>query len=221
MKFKWTGLATLAVIALFELSVAQAHQGQSEAPPTTAPLPARVASSEPPSSARSNPFPVDLGGGGSFSLLDHNGVPRTDQDFHGSYMLLFFGYVNCKSMCTVALRRIAAALDGLGDRADRLQPAMITVDPERDTLEVMRRELPKLHPRMLGLTGSESSLAEAYRAFSLKPYTVGLDPEGDAVLSHSSYAYLMGLEGELLTLIPPILGPERIAEIISSYITEQ
>lgn len=167
--------------------------------------------------AQSPRFPLKLGG--AFRLVDHNAVSRSDEDFHGRYLLVFFGYANCQSMCTVGLRRIAQAVDALGAAGTLVQPVMITVDPDRDTLDVLRLELEKIHPRFLGLTGSREALDAAYRAYRLKPGLVGTDLAGNAVISHSSYIYLMDPDGTLATLFPPILSPQRMSEIIASYLT--
>ncbi|MDH3376947.1 MAG: SCO family protein [Gammaproteobacteria bacterium] len=164
-----------------------------------------------------NRFPVNLGG--PFKLIDHHGATRTDHDFPGQYLLIFFGYANCKSMCMVGLRRMTEAIEHLGKKGDAIQPLMITVDPDNDTQQTMREALPKIHPRLLGLTGSSQALAQAYDAYKMKPRSIGLDPEGDTVVNHTSYIYLVGLDGKFLTLIPPIIASERIAEIILKYLS--
>lgn len=162
-------------------------------------------------------FPVKLGG--PFELIDHHGATRTDRDFPGQYLLVFFGYANCKSMCTVGLRRMTEAIEHLGESGNSIQPLMITVDPDNDTQEVMRQALPKIHPRLLGLTGSQEALAQAYSAYKIKPNNVGVDSEGDMVINHTSYIYLVGPDGAFLTLIPPILASERMGEIILKYLS--
>jgi protein SCO1/2 len=109
-------------------------------------------------------------------------------------------------------------VDALGAAGKAVQPVMITVDPDHDTPEVLRRELEKIHPRLLGLTGSRQALDIAYRAYRLKPELVGTDLAGNTVVSHSSYIYLMERDGTLATLFPPILSPQRMSEIIASYL---
>ena len=162
-------------------------------------------------------FPVNLGG--PFELIDHNGALRTDRDFPGQYLLVFFGYANCKSMCPVGLRRMTEAIEHLGEIGNAIQPLMITVDPDNDTQETMRAALPKIHPRLLGLTGSAQALAQAYDAYKIGPSNVGADPEGDMVVNHTSYIYLVGPDGKFLTLIPPIIASERMGEIILKYLS--
>ena len=83
--------------------------------------------------------PVVLGG--PFTLTDHDGKPRTDKDFRGKFMLIFFGYTFCPDVCPTTLAVEAEALKILGQRAERIAPIFITVDPKRDTPEVMRSYL--------------------------------------------------------------------------------
>lgn len=163
------------------------------------------------------PFPVDFDA--HFNLIDHHGTPRTETDFSGQYVLVFFGYVNCQSMCSTALKRVSLALEELDATGKRVQPVMITVDPERDTLEVMREKLPAMHPRLLGLTGSAEALEVAYRSYHVSPPRyVGDDTDANAVFSHNSYLYLMSPSGDFLTLIPPILDPPKLAKVIAKYV---
>lgn len=179
---------------------AEAHRKQDpESPPTPA-----------------LPFPVDIKA--EFSLINQDGQPVTHTDFAGKPMAIFFGYANCEAICSVALPRLGAALDLLGDDADALVPLLITVDPDRDSPETMGPALAKWHPRLRGLTGSEDALAKARDAFQVQSEKVFDDPEGNPIYSHGSFIYLIGGDGKVLTLLPPILGPERMAEIIRSYL---
>ena len=92
--------------------------------------------------------------GGPFALTAASGEPVTDQSFRGRYVLLYFGYTSCQDVCPVTLTSVAAALDLLGPRAVRVQPLFVTVDPQRDTQEVLRRYVSAFTPRLVGLTGT-------------------------------------------------------------------
>lgn len=166
--------------------------------------------------AKGTPFPVQLGG--PFDLIDHNGDRRTEKDFLGRHLLVFFGYANCPGICSAALPSMAAAVDRLGDAADSVQPVLITVDPEWDTPQEMRRVLSDLHPRILGLTGDEDALAAVREAYQVKFSKVGDDIFGKPIYSHGGFVYLMGPDGELEAVIPPILSPEAMAGIIRRYV---
>ena len=95
---------------------------------------------------------------------------------------------------------------------------MITVDPRRDTVATMGPALAKFHPRLRGLTGSDKALAAARAAFQVDTAEVLTDADGNPVYSHGSFIYLIGADGKVRTVLPPILGPERMAEIIASYL---
>ena len=162
------------------------------------------------------PFPVDIQA--KFALIDHDGRAVTEQDYAGKTMAIFFGYASCPAICSVAMPRLGAALDLLGDKADGVAPLLITVDPERDTVGAMGPALAKWHPGLIGLTGSEDALAEARKAFQVERSKVMDDPEGNPIYAHGSFIYLVGPDGKVRTLLPPILGPERMAELIESYL---
>ncbi|WP_425405761.1 SCO family protein [Hwanghaeella sp.] len=167
-------------------------------------------------SDKAAPFPVQLGG--PFDLIDHFGERRTDRDFLGRYLLVFFGYANCPGICSAALPSMAAAVDALGDAADMVQPVLITVDPEWDTPQEMRRVLSELHPRLLGLTGEKEDLSAIREAYQVEVAKVGDDIFGKPIYSHGGFVYLMGPDGRLETVIPPILSPAQMATIIRSYL---
>lgn len=156
--------------------------------------------------------------GGDFQLVDQFGNNRTSKDPDGRYQLLFFGYANCKAICSVVFPRMAEVVDRLEGEGVIVTPVLITVDPSRDTRESLAATVSKFHPRMIGLTGSEARLEEAYRAFQIDKKVVFEDPEHGAVYAHGSYIYLLAPDGSFKTLFPPILGPDRIARLVRDYI---
>ena len=157
--------------------------------------------------------------GGDFKLLDQFGRERTSASPEGQYQLLFFGYANCKAICSVALPSMSAAIDILDDKNLAVTPLLVTVDPERDTVDNMAKPLKALHPRMVGLTGSEAALQAAYDAFQVQKSLVYEHPEEGPIYAHGSFIYLLGPDGDFKTLMPPILAPERIAELTLEYIS--
>lgn len=161
-------------------------------------------------------FPVNFSG--EFELMDQYGELRSSADYRGDHLLVFFGYLSCPFMCSQTLHSIAAALDSLGEKAERVNAVMITVDPKNDTFDQMRAAMPKIHPRMVGLTGSAEQLKSAYSAFRIEPRAVEAEWNGTAVISHASYIYLMGPDGGFRTLMPPILPPDTMADIIGRYL---
>jgi protein SCO1/2 len=121
-------------------------------------------------------------------------------------------------MCSLTLGRIGKALELLGDDVNRLSPLIITVDPARDTSESLGPALQKYHPSLIGLTGTNIQLQQAYKMYKQKPIAVEDDWQGDPVISHSSYIYLMDPQGNFQTLFPPILNAESMAKIMQKYI---
>lgn len=190
--------AALAALALLALPAA-AHDGHRHTPQAA------------PAPEAASPFPVALGG--PFRLIDQHGRPRTEADPEGRHQLLFFGYATCEAICTVALPRMAEMAERAAAAGLRATPVLVTVDPARDTPAAMRAALPKLHPDFIGLTGDEAALAAARRAFQVEAKVVFEGPTGP-VYAHGSFIYLLSPQGEVLTLIPPIVDPEAGAAIL-------
>lgn len=137
--------------------------------------------------------------GGAFSLIDHTGIAVTEKNFQDKYMLVFFGFTNCPSVCPLGLSRMIRALKKIDDFESKITPVFITVDPERDTPERMTTYLGHYHSSFVGLTGSEEQLEQvktAYRAYSFK----SKDPDSDNYsYDHSSMIYLMDKQGQYIT----------------------
>lgn len=158
--------------------------------------------------------------GGDYELVDHNGNRRTSVSPDGKFQLLFFGYSNCKAICSVALPNLAEAVDLLEGMNAAVTPVLITVDPERDTVEVLSQSVGDIHPELVGLTGAQGKLDEAYKAFNLEKKFLFEHVDEGAVYSHGSFIYLLGPDGSFKTLFAPVISPVRIAEISAGYIAE-
>ncbi|QOZ72176.1 protein SCO1/2 [Bradyrhizobium arachidis] len=153
--------------------------------------------------------------GGPFELIDQTGKPRSDRDFRGRLMLVYFGFTYCPDVCPTDLMAIGQALEQLGPDADAVQPVFITLDPERDTAEHLAEYVPLFHPRLLGLTGSLDAIeatAEAYKVYFAK-IPIGKDA-GEYTVDHTSFIYLMDRDGKYLGFFPPGTSAERMVEII-------
>jgi protein SCO1/2 len=162
------------------------------------------------------PFPVEITP--RFDLIDQTGHAVSQADFAGRPMVIFFGYANCEAICSVALPSLAAALDLMGAEGAEIVPILITVDPARDTPEAMALRLPQYHPRLIGLTGSTAALAEARAAFQVDASQISETIGGAPIYAHGSFIYLVGRDGEVKSLLPPILAPERMAELMRKYL---
>jgi cytochrome oxidase Cu insertion factor (SCO1/SenC/PrrC family) len=157
--------------------------------------------------------------GGPFELTDHTGKLRTERDFRGKLMLVYFGFTWCPDICPADLQAIGLALDKLGADGDSVQPLFITVDPERDTAQHLAEYVPMFHPRLIGLTGSAEAIRKAADAY--KVYYAKVDPDsgkaGDGgyyTVDHTAYIYLMDREGNYLGFFPPGTSADRMVEII-------
>jgi cytochrome oxidase Cu insertion factor (SCO1/SenC/PrrC family) len=140
--------------------------------------------------------------GGPFALIDQNGARRTDADFRGQFMLIYFGFTYCPDVCPTDLQQMGMAVDQLGPAGDAVQPIFITVDPERDTPEHLKDYVAMFHPRFVGLTGDASAIKEAARAY--RTYYAKVDfGKSDYTVDHSAFIYLMGRNGEYLGFFPP------------------
>jgi cytochrome oxidase Cu insertion factor (SCO1/SenC/PrrC family) len=160
--------------------------------------------------------------GGPFELTDHTGKPRTNSDFRGKLMLVYFGFTYCPDVCPTDLQAIGLALDKLGTAADSVQPLFITVDPERDTPQHLAEYVPMFHPRLIGLTGSAEAIRKAADAY--KVYYAKVDPpKGDGgyyTVDHTAFIYLMDREGNYLGFFPPGTSADRMVEIIRPRLGE-
>ena len=150
--------------------------------------------------------------GGPFSLVDQDGRRVTEKDFLGKYMLVFFGYTYCPDICPTELQVMSAALDQLGLEADRIQPIFVSIDPARDTPEVLKAYVANFGPRLIGLTGSPeevAAIAKAYRAYYAK---AGNGSTGtDYLMDHSSIIYLMGPDGRFVKHMPYTTDAAKLA----------
>jgi protein SCO1/2 len=151
--------------------------------------------------------------GGPFALVDHTGRTRTDAEFRGKLLLVYFGFTYCPDVCPTDLQQMTLAIDQLGSAGDAVQPLLITVDPERDTVEHLRDYVALFHPRLVGLTGSAEAIRSAARAYKVyfAKAAIGAD---DYTVDHSAFIYLMDREGRYLGFFPPGTSAERIADAI-------
>jgi protein SCO1/2 len=156
--------------------------------------------------------------GGPFALVDHTGAQRTDVDFRGKLLLIYFGFTFCSDICPIDLQSMAGAVDQLGPAGDAVQPLFITVDPEKDTPEQLRGYVALFHPRLVGLTGDPRAikrLALAYKVYYAR--TPGTDTQVD----HSGVVYLIDPAGHYAGFFPPGTPAGRMVEVLRPMLTGQ
>lgn len=173
-----------------------------------------------------SPDPIDIPIGGPFELSDHDSRPVTHETFSGRYMLVYFGYTYCPDICPTALLEMGNALDRLAqsapDKATRVVPVFISVDPARDGPEQLREYRKLFHPELVALTGSKAQVAAAaagYKVYFSKADSADAGARNDAYLmDHSSFIYLMGPQGRYLTHFPPGTTASVIAEALANLV---
>jgi len=158
--------------------------------------------------------------GGSFALTDHTGKPVSDETFRGKYLVIVFGYTFCPDVCPTTLGAFAAAMDLLGPEAEAVQPLFVTVDPARDTPEVLAGYVTAFHPRLIGLTGSAEQIRKVTHDYRV--YVSKVETGDDAFLvDHSAYVYLVGPDGRTLDYLKHDASPQTMAETIRRHLSGQ
>jgi protein SCO1/2 len=136
-----------------------------------------------------------------FSLIDHQGNRVSEASFPGRWQLVFFGFTHCPDVCPTTLAYMADTLDRMGREAERVAPIFITIDPARDTPDVMAEYVGAFHPTLIGLTGSEEEVAAAAEAFRVYYERLDQDTAPDGYLmAHSGHIYLMSPDGRYQTV---------------------
>ena len=156
--------------------------------------------------------------GGPFALPDQYGRLRTDEEFRGKLLLLYFGYTRCPDVCPADVLSITLAMQGLGERAAALQPIFVTLDPERDTAEHLADYLGSFDSRWIGLTADKAAiqkLALDYKIWFAKADNAQGD---DYSVDHTSAIFLVGRDGKYIGFLPPGTEPGRIGEALRAYL---
>lgn len=200
---RFLGTALLALVWVFTTSNAHADD--------PAPNPA-------PGPASAKELPISFGG--PFTLVDHQGRERSDKDFHGRYLLVYFGYTFCPDICSTGLQTLSSALDLLGEGAARVQPLFVSVDPNRDKPEILKSFVVQFHPRLIGLTGSKKQvrdIARTYHIFRGK-VVVADAPKDEYLVIHTPTTFLMGPDGKFVTLFPHGTDADVMAKALKRHL---
>ncbi|MBN9343566.1 MAG: SCO family protein [Holosporales bacterium] len=153
--------------------------------------------------------------GGSFSLIDHEGHSRTEADFKGKILLVYFGYSFCPDICPSALYNMSQALDTLGPQAKEIQPLFITIDPTRDTIAHLARYRENYHPNFVMLTGSEEQIQKVMKAY--KVHGAKVKPDGtttEYLMDHTSIIYIMDRQGRFIAHFNHLTPSKELKEAL-------
>lgn len=170
-----------------------------------------IACSEAPRFASTDISGADFGREFSAPLTDHTGQPRRLADYKGKVVIIFFGYVLCPDVCPTTLANMAAVMKMLGNDAQRVQVIFVTVDPERDTQQLLAAYVPQFHPSFVGLYGDTATTAATAREFKVffqkqagsAPTTYSVD--------HSANSYVYDPQGRLRLYVTLNAPPEQTA----------
>ena len=157
-----------------------------------------------------------------YLLQDPNGRAVTNEDFLGRFQLVAFGYTSCPDVCPTTMLEMQEVLKALGERAAQLQPIFITVDPERDSAQVLREYTSAFDPRILGLRGSEALTRRAAAEFRVRYEKVRdpAAPPGSYTVDHSAGMILIGLDGRVEVRFAYATPARQVAERIEALMRE-
>jgi protein SCO1/2 len=156
--------------------------------------------------------------GGQFQLIDQNGKPFSDADLKGKWHLVFFGYTHCPDACPTALNEMSLALDRLGIKRDEVGVVFITVDPERDTPDVLKSYVQSFDAPIVALTGSPEAVAQAAKAYRVF-YAKHPRADGDYDMDHSAVIYVMNPEGRFTATFTPDSSADAIVQRLQKLIS--
>lgn len=157
--------------------------------------------------------------GGPFTLTAADGRTVTDQTYRGKWVLIYFGYTSCPDACPTALNNMGIALDRLGPEAGALQPIFITVDPKRDTREMLTEYLKSFDPHIVALTGTKDQIAPVIKEFHVY---VSAHPESGSnyTVDHSSFYYLVNPEGKFVRVIAGDVSGEELSARLHHWMSK-
>jgi protein SCO1 len=167
---------------------------------------------------RSSPVgPAVAAVGGPFQLVDQDGKPFSDKDMKGRPFLVFFGYTHCPDVCPTTLFEMSQVLAKLGKDADRTGALFITVDPERDTPQMLKEYLSNFDPHLRGLSGDQAAINAALKAYRVYAKKVPLEG-GDYSMDHTAIVYLMDKDGHFVAPFSLKQTPDQAAAQLRRYL---
>jgi cytochrome oxidase Cu insertion factor (SCO1/SenC/PrrC family) len=158
--------------------------------------------------------------GGPFELTDQHGKTVKDSDFRGKIMLVFFGFTHCPDICPVSVSTLSKVMASLGDKADKVAPVFITVDPRRDTPAAMKEYLANFDQRIVALTGKPEAIkkaADGYKVY-FSVAEASKQKDGSYMVDHSTIIYMMDEKGEYVRHFSYNAGEKEIVNALAEHL---
>lgn len=186
------------------------------------PLALVACGSEPQSQQQQRPPLEGAAIGGPFTLVNKDGDTVQWQDFAGKYRIVYFGYTFCPDVCPLDVQAMVQGFNAFEkehpETAAKVQPIFISIDPQRDTPEVVGEFAAAFSPKLIGLTGTPEQIDGAAKAFAAY-YAKGEETAGGYLMDHSRVTYLMGPEGKPIATLPVEEGPQAVAAELEKWVT--
>ena len=172
------------------------------------------------SSSNNTPAVAIKNFGGDFELTNHLSNKVTQSDFDNQYRLIYFGFTYCPAICPTELQRISSVLKQLGDAGKTIQPIFITVDPQRDTIDVMKEYVSLFHPRLIGLTGTPEQIDTVKKAYKIYAKQVQEEGMNDYTMDHSSFIYFINSNNDLVRIFKTDDSVDHMISVINKHMTK-
>ena len=160
--------------------------------------------------------------GGDFELVGTDGETVRWEDFDGKWRMVYFGYAYCPDVCPFDVQRMIQGYNAFAAEnpslAEDVVPIFITVDPERDTPEVVAAFVGNFSDKLVGLTGSPEQISQAANAFAVQAYKLEENEEGGYLMQHSNLGYLMGRDGKPVALLSVDVSGEKVAQELATWV---
>lgn len=167
--------------------------------------------SSPVKSAFINTDVTGLGYARNFALTDHNGKPRTLDDYKGKVVVVFFGYTQCPDVCPTTMVEMANVMKELGPLASKIQVLFVTIDPERDTQKLLAQYIPAFDPHFIGLYGDQAATDKVAKEFRVFYQKVPGKTPGSYTMDHTAGSYVFDQEGHIRLFVRHGQGVDPIA----------